>query len=272
VPVAVNVVDANGAPVPGLTAEDFLVTEDGKPQRIAVFDRESSTPLSIVMAIDTSESVLGDERLMREAGRKFVKTILHTQDQLAVLEFADQVNETVPFTNDPTRVDTGLSHFTRGDATALYDGIYLSAEKLQSTGTGNRRRIVVVISDGENTTHHGGYDSALAQLQRAGAMLYPLIVVPVEADPGRNTGGEHALMQLSEDTGGRFYYVKDKRDLSTALGHVSDDLRTQYTVGYYAPQRGGDDNGFRRIALQLKDPTLRTKYTLHYRQGYYAPR
>ena len=77
---------------------------------------------------------------------------------------------------------------------------------------------------------------------------------------------------MAHDTGGKFYYVEDKRDLAPAFAHVSEDLRTQYTLGYYAPQTGGNASGLRQIGLQLKDPALRAKATLRYRTAYYAKR
>ena len=100
-------------------------------------------------------------------------------------------------------------------------------------------------------------------------MIYSIIIVPVWADAGRSVGGEHALIQMSNDTGGKYYYVVDKTDLEPAFAHVSDDLRTQYVIGYYAPQRGADSS-FRRIKVRMKDEALRGKYELRYRSGYYA--
>jgi Ca-activated chloride channel family protein len=271
--VALNVVDENGAPVGGLTRDDFEITEDGKAQKIAVFDRESTTPLEIVIAIDASESVLGDEHLEVQAAKKFVQSILRPQDAIDVMQFADDVTELVPFTNDEHRIDSGLGHLVHGDATALYDAIYLASQRLsEMPSKEGQRRVVVMITDGENTTHHGEYDTALEQAQRAGAMVYSLIIVPIEADAGRNTGGEHALIQMARDTGGKYYYVEDRRDLAPAFAHVSDDLRTQYTLGYYAPQKGGDASGLRHIGIQLKDPALRAKYKLRYRTAYYGNR
>ena len=271
VPVAVNVVDEHGTPVGGLTIDQFEVLEDGKPQKIAVFDRESLTPLSLVMAIDASESTLQDAKLEREAGRKFVKSLLREQDEMDLMAFADHVTEVVPFTSSASRLDAGMNDLPRGSATAMYDAIYLAAERLGDTKQGGgRRRVVVIVSDGENTTHHGSYDAAVEQLQRNGAMLFALIDVPVEADAGRDTGGEHALIQMANDTGGKYYYIADKRDLVAAFQHVSDDLRTQYTVGYYAPEKGGDRKGFRKIEIRLKDPALRAKYEVRYRTGYYG--
>lgn len=273
VSIALNVVDEHGAPVSGLKADDFDVAEDNKAQRIAVFESESSTPLAIVLAVDASESVFHDERLEREAAKSFVRSILRPQDQLDLMQFADDVDELVAFTNEPRRVESGLGRLQHGDATALYDAIYLASQRLREVRPApGQRKVLVLITDGENTTHHGAYDTALEQAQRAGAMIYALIIVPVAADAGRNVGGEHALIQMSRDTGGKFYYVEEKRDLAPALAHVSDDLRTQYTVGYYAPQVGGDAHGLRRISMRLKDPALRARYTLRYRTAYYGTR
>jgi Ca-activated chloride channel family protein len=273
VSVALNAVDENGSPVGGLTQDDFEIYEDGKPQKIAVFEKEATTPLEIVLAIDASGSVLADESLEIRAAKSFVRSILRPQDAIDVMEFADDVTELVPFTNDQHRIDSGFGHISAGDATALYDAIFLASQRLgQTPSNAGQRRVLVLITDGENTTHHGGYDSALEQAQRSGTMVYSLIIVPVAADAGRDTGGEHALIQMARDTGGKYYYVEDKRDIAPAFAHVSDDLRTQYTLGYYAPQKGGDFNGLRHIEIRLKDPALAAKYKLRYRTAYYGNR
>ncbi len=273
VTVAVNVVDSHGAPVSGLTADDFSITEDGKPQKIAIFERESSTPLQMVMSIDASESVFNDERLEKDAAKNFVKSILRPPDSIDLMDFADDVDELVSFTNDPKRIESGLGGIKHGDATALYDAIYLAGQRMSEvTPKPEQRRVLVLITDGENTTHHGSYDAALEQVQRAGAMVYSLIIVPVAADAGRNTGGEHALIQMSSDTGGKYYYVETKRDLALAFQHLSDDLRTQYVLAYYAPQHGHDSSGLRHIHVELKSDKVQSGYSLRYRTGYYANR
>jgi Ca-activated chloride channel family protein len=269
--VAMNVVDAKGAPAGGFGKEDFEVLEDGRLQKIAVFEKEATTPLSIVLAIDTSESVLTNERLEKEAAKHFVRALLRDQDELDVMEFSDVVREVVPFTNQKKRIEGGINNLQRGDATALYDAVYLASQRLSGTsGANGRRRVIVLISDGGDTVKKGApYVQALEQAQRAGAMVYSLIVVPIYADAGRNTGGEHALIQLSEDTGGKYYYVSDAKDLEPAFARVSDDLRTQYLLGYYSPKRGADAS-FRQIKVRMADESLRGKYELRYRTGYYA--
>jgi Ca-activated chloride channel family protein len=100
-------------------------------------------------------------------------------------------------------------------------------------------------------------------------MVYSIIIVPVYADAGRDTAGEHAVIQMAEDTGGKYYYVVDPKDLEPAFRHVSDDLRTQYLLGYYAPKRGSDGS-YRRIKVRMADAARRGKYELRYRAGYYA--
>ncbi len=268
--VAVNVVDEHGAPVGGLGREDFEILEDGKPQKIAYFEKESSTPLSIVLAIDASESVLRDERLEKNAAKKFVDATLREQDELDLMDFSDSVREIVPFTNQKKQIEGGLNDLMRGSETALYDAVYLASDKLATTrNDAGRRRVMVLITDGEDTKRKTRYGEALEQAQRAGAMIYSIIIVPVWADAGRNTGGEHALIQMSTDTGGKYYYVEDRKDLEPAFAHVSDDLRTQYVLGYYAPQ-GVRDTAFRRIAVRMKDTALQGKYGLRHRSGYFA--
>jgi len=270
--VALNVVDAHGTPVGGFEKKDFELFEDGKPQTIAVFDREATSPLSIVLAIDESGTVETSERLERQAAKNFVRAILREQDELDLMDFSDTVREVVPFTNQAKSIERGLGELERGDETALYNAIYLASERLATRSEAtNRRRVLVVISDGGNSLLGGEkYEQAIEEAQRAGAIIYSIIIVPIAADAGRNTGGEHALIQMSEDTGGKYYYVADPADLEPAFRHVSDDLRTQYLLGYYAPEGGGDANTFRRIKVKLTEGTGRDAYSLRYRTGYYA--
>jgi Ca-activated chloride channel family protein len=273
VTVAVNAVDAQGAPVGGLEQKDFRLLEDGKEQKIAYFDKESASPLSIVLAIDGSESVLRNERLEMTAAKRFVKTLLRDQDELDLMGFSDDVREFVPFTNDKKKIEAGLGQFERGDATAVYNAIYLASQRLGETKQGGgRRRVLVLITDGGDTVHGVQYGQALEQAQRAGVMVYSLIVIPIYADAGRNTGGEHALIQMADDTGGKYFYVEDAKDLGPAFQKVSDDLRTQYVLGYYAPEKSTRNraDGYRGLKVEATDPELAGRVGLRYRSGYYA--
>jgi Ca-activated chloride channel family protein len=273
VTIAVNAVDAQGGPVAGLEKADFRLLEDGRLQKIAFFDKESSTPLSIVLAIDASESLLRNEKLEQKAANRFVKTILRPQDELDVIEFSDSVQELIPFTNDAGRIEDALGRLRKGDATAMYDAIYLASQELGKTSASDgRRRVLVLVTDGGDDISKSSYTQAVEQAQRAGVIVYSLIIIPIYADAGRNTGGEHALIQMSADTGGKYFYIEDAKDLTPALAKVSEDLRTQYVLGYYAPARtpGSRSDGFRTIKVEDADPDAAGKVTLRYRTGYYA--
>ena len=269
--IAVNAVDGDGRPVGGLAKEDFALMEDGKAQKIVFFEKDSATPLSIVLAVDGSESVLTNERLEKSAGKKFVETLLRSQDEFDLMEFDDDVREVVSFTNDKRRIENGLSDLGRGDATAVYDAVYLASQRLGETkADAGRRRVLVMITDGGNTVKGIHYDEAVAQAQKAGVMIYALIVVPIASDAGRNTGGEHALIQMANDTGGRYYYVEDPKELGPAFEKISDDLRTQYVLGYYAPEKTvrSRGDGYRAVKVTLVGE--KQGAVLRYRTGYYA--
>jgi len=260
----VNVTDQNGAIVGGLIKEDFRVTEDGRPQEIAVFERESGLPLKITLAIDTSASTMKDRSLEQEAGKRFIHALLRSQDQMSLIEFATYVRELVPFTNSLSRLDHGLGSLRGGEATALYDAISLASQEL---GKKDGRKVLVVVSDGGDTVHGTSYPEALEQALRSEVMIYSIIDVPIEASAGRDTGGEHALIALSEQTGGKSFYA-ESGNLDKAFAKVSDDLRTQYLVGYY-PRNQVPGLAFHRVNVTV--PRASTdSFNIRYKAGYYA--
>src|SRR5450755_1839141 len=117
------------------------------------------------------------------------------------------------------------------------------------------RKVLVLITDGGDTTSKADYNAALRRTQQSEAIVYSIIVVPVEADAGRNLGGEHALIQISKDTGGKYYYAEGEQQLDEAFKKISDELRTQYLLAFY-PSRRVSDSPFRRLKVELskKDP------------------
>ncbi len=259
--VFVNVTDDKGAPVPGLTRDEFLLTEDDHPQKIAVFERQSELPLEIVLAIDTSGSVHKDLPLEQDAARHFVRSLLRPVDHLDLMEFSDNVREVVFFTNNLGRIDRGLNDMGRGAATALYSGVYLAS---QSLAPRSGRKVLVIISDGGNTVKDTTYDQALEQALRGEVMVYPIIDVPIYASAGRDLAGEHALITLAQQTGGKYYYA-DASSLDRTFAQLSEDLRTQYLLGYYPSNHSGSD--FRSISVKLRSPDA--GYIIRNRPGYY---
>jgi Ca-activated chloride channel family protein len=262
--VFVTVSDQHGAPVAGLSKDNFQLEEDGHPEKIAVFDKESALPLSIVLALDTSLSTRKDLPLELTSARKFAHAIVRPVDGLAVFAFSETVEQVVPFTPDLRTIDRGIDRIHLGSATALYDALYLGAQALEKR---QGRKVMVVITDGGDTVSSTDYRQALRAAQEAEAIVYSIIVVPIEASAGRDTGGEHALIQLSEDTGGRFFYATSIPQLDDAFRQISDELRTQYLLAYY-PSRRLSDSDYRRIQVSVTGAPADLK--VRHRTGYYT--
>jgi Ca-activated chloride channel homolog len=265
--VFTTVTDGHGAPVADLTKADFRVLEDGVPQAISVFDRESEMPLSIALEVDTSLSTMRDFKLEVTSAKRFAHAIMRPVDHLAVYQVTEVINEVTSFTSDLHRIDHGIESLQIGAGTSLYDAIFLGSEALMGR---DGRKVMVLITDGGDTTSKADYQSALRRAQQAEAIVYSIIVVPVAADAGRNLGGEHALIQISKDTGGKHYYAESVSELDGAFRQISDELRTQYLIGYYT-NRQISDSPFRRIQVQVtKNDQDVSAYQIRHRAGYYT--
>lgn len=264
--VFVTVTDEHGRPVGSLKKDNFALKEDGRDQKIAVFQKESALPLSIVLAIDTSLSTRRDLQLELQSARRFAAAILRPVDALSVYEFSEVVSEIVPFTSDIKRIDHGIDHPRLGAATALYDALYLGSQALESR---QGRKVMVVITDGGDTVSKTDYKEALRSAQEAEAIVYSIIVVPVESSAGRDTGGEHALIQLSSDTGGKYFYAASISQLDEAFHQISDELRTQYLLAYYPSEKFADSD-FRRIQVAIAGIPESSNYGVRHRTGYYS--
>ena len=262
--IFVNVTDANGAVVGGLKREDFNIFEDGRKQEIAVFERQSELPLNLVLAIDTSGSVHKDMSEEVAAAKRFVRAILRPQDQLSVIQFATTVQVMAGFTNSVPAIDRSLDRLRPDWASAVYDAICQGSKSLGGKGG---RKVLVIVSDGDDTAKDLTYDDALEAALRNEVMIYSLIDVPIESSAGRDLGGEHALITLSEQTGAKHFYV-EAGGLDKAFAQVSDDLRTQYLMGYY-PRNQEPGRDFHRITVTVPRAASDV-YKVRNKVGYYA--
>jgi Ca-activated chloride channel family protein len=268
--VFTTVTTSAGAPVSSLKQEDFQIFEDGKPQKIAVFHRESELPLSIVVAIDTSLSTRGDQKLEFESARRFAHAILRPIDGLSLFQFSEIVDQITPFTSDVKTIDRAINRIRPGAATALYDTLYLGSDALLDR---RGRKVMVVITDGGDTVSKTNYHEAVREAQQAEVILYSIIIVPIENSAGRDIGGEHALIQLSRDTGGRYFYASGLDQLDAAFRQISDELRTQYLIAYYPGSRLSDSE-YRTIEIKI-DPATQdypnpADLQIRHRTGYYT--
>jgi len=265
--VFVTVTDEHGAPIGGLTKENFVLKEDDQEQRIAVFDKESALPLSIALAIDTSLSTRHDLPLEQASAKRFAHTILRPVDALSVYGFSQVARESTPgYTADLKRIDEAIDHIHLGESTAMYDAIYVVSRALDHR---KGRKVIVLITDGEDVDSKIQYKEALRAAEEAEALIYSVIIVPIEASAGREIGGEHALIQLSEDTGGKYYYATSAAQLDDAFRKISDELRTQYLLAYYPSQRTSFSE-FRRIQVKVTGAPEAASYRVRHRAGYYT--
>jgi Ca-activated chloride channel family protein len=262
--VYVTVLDQQGGPIGGLNRDNFKITEDGVTQTIAVFGRESEMPLSIVLAIDVSLSAKKELKLEVESARRFVHALVRPQDSLALYQFSERVDELAKFTSKMPTIDAALDRIHNGSATALYDAVYLGSRSLTNR---QGRKVLIVITDGGDTMSSVNYQEALRAAQESEAVVYSLIVQPVMADAGRDLGGEHALIQMSHDTGGKHYYA-NAADLDKTFQQVSDELRTQYMLAYY-PVKRLTSSQFRKIKVDVDADVPNGPAVARHRTGYY---
>src|ERR1700692_1423933 len=196
--VYVTVTDAHGGPVGGLKKEHFSLQEDGREQTISVFDKESAVPLSIALAIDTSLSTRHDLPLEQASAKRFARAILRPVDALSVFGLNETVLQSTSYTADIHRIEEGIDHVRLGAATALFDAVYLASRSLDRR---QGAKVMVLITDGGDTISKFNYKEAARAAEEAEALVYRIIEVPIESSAGRETGGENALIQLSEDAG-----------------------------------------------------------------------
>jgi Ca-activated chloride channel family protein len=264
--VYVTVTNAQGGPIAGLKKENFTVREDGHEQTISVFDKESAVPLSIALAIDTSLSTRHDLPLEQASAKRFARAILRPVDALSVFGFSETVLQSTSYISDLKRIDDGIDHIRLGAATALFDAVYLASRSLDRR---QGRKVMVLITDGGDTVSRVDYKEAVRAAEEAECTVYSIIVVPIESSAGRETGGEHALIQLADDTGGKYYYATSMSQLDDAFHQISDELRTQYLLAYYPAQRTSNSQ-FRRIEVNVSGPADAASYRVRHRAGYYT--
>jgi Ca-activated chloride channel family protein len=217
--------------------------------------------------IDTSGSTRADLHYEEESVLRFVPTLLgagNPDDSFALFSFNWRVNLESDFSRNLKRAERAL-HALHGDGgTSLYDAIYLVSDTLEGR---EGRHVMVVVTDGGDTTSYKKYQDALAAAQRADVVMYPIVVIPIAGDAGRNTGGEHALETLASSTGGRIFYPEGFERLDAAFADILHELRTQYLLGYYPHGVREQPRSFHSIKVDVPNAPVR----ISARSGYYEP-
>jgi len=285
--VSVNVVDIYAVVhdkkrlVPDLTQGDFAVTEDNIPQTIKYFSKQTDTPLTLVLAVDTSPSqgrVLPGEQA---ASKLFASEVLRPKDAFAVIHFDVDVELLQDFTSDLGYLDRAIDETqingggggpmpgtfpTTGGATHLYDAVYLASHDMLSNESG--RKVIILVTDGEDEGSKLTVNQGLDAAQKADVIIYSILLADrgFYMRGGLGYGGEGVLNKLSSETGGRVIRASNSRDTSAAFEEIAKELRTQYLLGY-TPSNKNSDGSFRHIKVHM----TQGNYSVQARRGYYAP-
>ncbi len=276
VSVIASVLDKDGRPVPDLPKEAFEVYEEGVKQQVEVFEAETQQPLDLALLIDSSLSTLKELAFEREAAARFIHQLVRPEDRLAVFEISDVVSQLSEFSSNVVRLEESVRRIEGGGGAPLYDAIVLGSQALEKRPLG-RRRVLVLVTDGGETTSRAKFDDARRAALAAGTMLYTILINPVKTEGGRNTAGEHALVTITEVTGGSMYFPADVAALNDIFDLMDRELRTQYRLGYYPTPRPPQtaSAAFRRIEVKVisSSPAVPAagRFTIHHRKGYFTP-
>lgn len=255
-----------GALVTDLSKDDFTVFDDAVPQKIALFERTSNQPLSVSILIDNSGSTAKDLKSEVDSVNRFVRDLFASGNQndcVALYSFNWEVVKHNGFTRGAGAIERELRALRGEGGTSLYDAIYLSSDELLGR---EGRHVMVIVTDGEDTTSRKDYQAALRAAQTADVVIYPILVVPIENEAGRSIGGENALTTLAKSTGGRVSLPTVGGELDRAFNQIITELRTQYFIAYYRDLGSPTmRDSFHRISLLVARPGLRVST----RAGYY---
>lgn len=275
-----------------LRQEDINIMEDGVPQQIFAFARQTDLPLSLAVLIDTSasqERTLPDEK---RAAREFIDQVIRAgKDEAAIVSFTGEATLEQGLTGSAERLRRAIDRVqyvppsgyvgggvvvgtppisgtnqTLAGSTAVWDAVWITADEILSQTPERTRRAIILISDGVDTSSNKKSDEAITRAVRSDVVVYSIGI----GDRYEFGVDEGKLRKVSERTGGRAFFPKDEYDLRTAFEQIQQELRSQYLVSY-SPTNRKRDNTFRQVKIEIADPELRKQnLRLVYRQGYFA--
>ena len=264
VTILASVTDANGRPMPELTQDAFQLSEESVPQKIEKFEAETNRPLDLALMVDSSISTFKDLKFETEAAAHFIRQVVRPGDTLGVFEFSETVTKLSDFSDDVPKLQSAVRKVVPGAGTSIYDAIVLGSNALKRR-PGERRRAIVLVTDGGETTSVSKFDDTRRAAVASGALLYSIIIRPVKNENGRNTAGEHALITITDSTGGDMFILDDANQLDDMFDRIDRELRTQYLLAYY-PRPAPPPSSDRHIQLEVKGG-----YIVRYRKEYLTP-
>jgi VWFA-related protein len=280
--VVFSVLNRRNRFVTDLEQKDFKVFENDQAQQIRFFSRETDLPLRIGVLLDTSNSIRERLQFEKDAAIDFIASVVRRRKDLVFLMTFDNIPTVIhDFTDDTGAVAETIMKQRAGGATALYDAIYIAARDymfkapLPAGENPEVRRVLVVISDGEDTMpSQRARSEAIEMAQRADVAVYTIStstdwmsLTGDEPKKYHKTDGDKVLEQIADETGGRAFFPYRIDDLARSFYDISTELRSQYSLAYI-PENRSADGKFRRIRIEPATRGL----TIRARKGYYAPR
>jgi len=265
VSMAFSVTDRKGRFVQGFNKDDFEVLEDGRPQTIAEFTAEPTLPLRVAVLIDTSNSIRERFKFEQEAASSFLDQILRTnQDKAMVVSFDTSVQTNCDLTSSTDKLTNAIQDLRPGGGTAFYDALKSASDRLaQEQPSYQFRRLIVIVSDGEDNQSHATRDEALGAAQQADTFIYAISTNNLSAG---DTEGDKVLKYFTAETGGKSYFPFKLEDLSQSFQTIAEEVRHQYNITY-RPEPLVNDGRFHKVEIRVRGHKDLNVYA---RRGYYA--
>lgn len=261
-----TVTDKHGHFIRDLKESDFSLLDDRMaPAEVYSFTQQTNLPLRVGLLIDTSSSIRSRFQFEQDAAVEFLLSVLRPKlDKAFVMGFDVTPDITQPYTNNGDLLAAGIRKLSPGGGTALYDAVYSACqdELLPLRGPDAVRKVVILLSDGDDNQSHATLDDAVKMCQRADTTIY---AVSTNDSPSRDRGDD-ILKAMAQVTGGRAFYPPRMEEVANAFSGIQEELRSQYSL-VYKPANFKADGAFRPIYLTCYD----RKYKVRVQKGYFAP-
>ena len=260
--IPAHVSSPTGDPVTNLEQKDFEVLEKGKVRPIKFFERSDNLPLQLVLLIDTSLSAARMLDAEKAAMARFIRRVLRHGDAAALVEMAGDARTVVDFSTNANELEKSLKQIVARAGTGLYDTLIEASEML---GEREGRRVLILVTDGNDTTSKADYHAALAAVTDIDASIFAVVVRPIAGASGQSVRGENVLTSLSALTGGQAFFPAGEEELDRFFDELSEVLRTQYLIGI-SPAKAGRERDYREILVRVAGGD----YRIRHRSGYFT--
>ena len=260
-----TVLDGQNRLVPDLTQDDFQILDNDKPQQLTVFQSETQ-PITVVVMLDTSGSMTGSIQLLKAAAEQFIVRLL-PEDKGAVGAFNDKIELSAQFSNDRDQLITEVRDLDFGNGTRLFDGIAEGLNQLQGV---DGRKVVLVFTDGDDTSSRVGRGTVMDRARAEEVMIYAIGLQSEYFDGQRTVRSkpDSALRRLADETGGGYFELKQTSDLGPTFTRVAQELHSQYVLGFEAQQLDGKVH---KLTVKMKQAGMTARARRSYVASAAAP-